>query len=486
MRLHLWLLIATIHAGAACSKSPTKPTPPPEVKRAPSAQPAPNVAPSTSAEGANGARAAPALEEASVRALLDDWLDAQNRGDFSAYERLYAEPFTGVKRSGAYQATFDRRGWLADRRGMFTHAMRVSVKDVQIALVPSGAVVTMEQRWATGNYEDVGKKQMVVVPAPQGPRIAREEMLTSIVEGAEARPKTTDLVLLHPDGLVLDTSPKDSWVSGSMPPVSPHYVVRRAVNEAALPPKLAAWKGKAVHTIGVTGETCETKVTGFTIRAQVYPHFGMEAEWSGRDGGPRLDDVRIAGEVWKLSENGGRALIGELAPSCGGLWALDAAKTPPISAAPEPAPPALHEAALRAFRASAAYRRIQADYVKSQPKAQGLWENYDGGTPDVVAFRFADRTALVYVRAGVERGCADFSAHLGALFGVKKGTSAALELLDTTSAERSLAAFDLEGDGSLEVLFEGRGGDERALWRRQRAGAALESLFSVPNLDCGC
>src|SRR5688572_6645394 len=30
------------------------------------------------------------LTEAAVRGLLDAWLEAQNRGDFAAYEKLYA------------------------------------------------------------------------------------------------------------------------------------------------------------------------------------------------------------------------------------------------------------------------------------------------------------------------------------------------------------------------------------------------------------
>src|SRR5262249_27020631 len=54
-----------------------------------------------------------------VRALVDAWLAAQNRGDFAAYEKLYAQKFTGVRRSGTRTVSLDRAGWMRDRKRMF-------------------------------------------------------------------------------------------------------------------------------------------------------------------------------------------------------------------------------------------------------------------------------------------------------------------------------------------------------------------------------
>jgi hypothetical protein len=448
-------------------------------------------APGVSAAPPKDARPVPKLDETAVRTLVDDWLSAQNRGDFEAYQRLYAERFTGIKRSGTYQATFARASWLKDRAGMFTHAMRVSVKDLELAVIPSGAQVQMVQTWSTANYTDVGAKQLVIVPTADGPRIAREEMLSSVVGGANARAGSKDLLPMHEDGLVLSRNPEDSWVAGPMPEVGAHYVVRRAVKEAGLPAELRAWKGKAVRIIDHSGAQCETKVVGFIVRAQVYPHFGMEAQWSGRDGEGRdggrvFSGLEIANEIWKLSENGGRVLIGKVEAACGGLWALDATKAPPPVAAPTPATPELKEAALRAFRALPRYKEIQSEYLKMVPGAQGQWADFDGQHADVVAFRFADRITLVHVGARVGHGCGDFSGDIGALFGVRKGTTGVLELLDTLSADSPRSAFDLNGDGSYEVLF-GTGGDGAlSLWHKSGKGSALDDLFSVPNFDCGC
>ena len=45
--------------------------------------------------------------------------DAQNTGNFDAYQSLCAPSFSGVRRSGPRNASFDRAGWMADRQRMF-------------------------------------------------------------------------------------------------------------------------------------------------------------------------------------------------------------------------------------------------------------------------------------------------------------------------------------------------------------------------------
>ena len=47
-----------------------------------------------------GGGAARADAGADARAVVQRWLEAQNQGDFAAYEKLYAPRFTGVRRSG--------------------------------------------------------------------------------------------------------------------------------------------------------------------------------------------------------------------------------------------------------------------------------------------------------------------------------------------------------------------------------------------------
>src|SRR5690606_36175977 len=68
---------------------------------------------------------AEAEAEAEVHALLEAWQLAQNRGDFERYAAHYAADFRGVKRAGTSEKSFDREGWLADRKGMFSRPMKV-------------------------------------------------------------------------------------------------------------------------------------------------------------------------------------------------------------------------------------------------------------------------------------------------------------------------------------------------------------------------
>src|SRR5438105_2725239 len=60
-----------------------------------------------------------AINAKEALALVERWQAAQNKGDFAAYQALYATAFRGVRRSGARVSEFDRAGWLADRERMF-------------------------------------------------------------------------------------------------------------------------------------------------------------------------------------------------------------------------------------------------------------------------------------------------------------------------------------------------------------------------------
>src|SRR4051812_31381121 len=114
-----------------------------------------------------------------AHALLTDWLDAQNTGNFADYQSLYAPSFTGVRRSGPRTASFDRAGWMADRERMFRKPMTVSAEKVRVIADAASARVIFVQRWASGGYSDVGAKELVLRRGPGGFRIAREELFGS-------------------------------------------------------------------------------------------------------------------------------------------------------------------------------------------------------------------------------------------------------------------------------------------------------------------
>src|SRR4051812_46405598 len=77
-----------------------------------------------------------------ARGFLERWLNAQNTGEFDAYQKLYADDFRGVRRSGPRSATFDRDSWLEDRRRMFQKKMTVEAKNVRVFESPASAGVT--------------------------------------------------------------------------------------------------------------------------------------------------------------------------------------------------------------------------------------------------------------------------------------------------------------------------------------------------------
>ena len=113
--------------------------------------------------------------EKPAAALLTAWTDAQNRGDFEAYERLYAKTFRGIRRSGKQTRTLDRAGWMKERARMFRAPLAVAVSDV----VLDGNDLTFVQTWSDGAWADRGKKHLLLVEEAGALRIAREEQLSS-------------------------------------------------------------------------------------------------------------------------------------------------------------------------------------------------------------------------------------------------------------------------------------------------------------------
>lgn len=129
-----------------------------------------------------------------AQALLATWLAAQNRGDFAAYQALYAADFHGVRRSGARVIRLDRAGWLKDRARMFKQPMKVSAGAPQIGPAERGVALLFEQTFASGSYRDVGQKRLVVVDEGGALRIASEEMLSSDLRPEPLKPTDAALV----------------------------------------------------------------------------------------------------------------------------------------------------------------------------------------------------------------------------------------------------------------------------------------------------
>lgn len=118
-------------------------------------------------------------DPAEAGALLERWLETQNKGDFEGYQKLYAVVFTGVRRSGAKVVRLDRAGWFQDRARMFKKPMTVAAEEREIVPIGDGFRVTFTQVWSSGSYKDAGKKRLDLAREGGELRVAREELLES-------------------------------------------------------------------------------------------------------------------------------------------------------------------------------------------------------------------------------------------------------------------------------------------------------------------
>lgn len=125
--------------------------------------------------------AATRAESKAAEAIVVRWLVAQNEGNFAAYQALYAQSFTGTKRVGKLAKTFDRDGWIKDRKAMFKNKMKVTATPLEVSRDGAALVVTVLQHFEQGQFADVGEKRLVLdLRAAAGP-ILSEEMLASRV-----------------------------------------------------------------------------------------------------------------------------------------------------------------------------------------------------------------------------------------------------------------------------------------------------------------
>lgn len=136
-----------------------------------------------------GAAQAPVSEEPEeedpqegLEDFVEAWARAQNTGDFAAYSGAYSGDFRGVRRSrGSQDKTFEREGWLQDRRRMFNKAQKVQVEGLKVAPAEASGVfrATFEQRWQSPTYADRGDKVLELKREAGQWKILREEMLSS-------------------------------------------------------------------------------------------------------------------------------------------------------------------------------------------------------------------------------------------------------------------------------------------------------------------
>jgi len=410
-----------------------------------------------------------------ARALLEGWLDVQNRGDFAGYQALYDRGFTGVRRSSNRTATLDRDGWMGDRARMFEKKMKVEARDVRVFAKPNAARIVFTQTWSSGSYRDVGPKHLLVRRGPDGLRIFREELFASNTQGpAKFDPVAFQRFAFVVDGeIVVTRDPEEAWASGPARLDSRAkdflFRVRRTADIKKLPREVTQLAGTRVSLFDARGKRCEARIATFRMRGR-----GMAEGYEGAE---------YAEEAWGMSHPMLVATIdGDRKACAGATWARSAElPVPPIAPATLP-DPALHKQALAAFGALPEARAIQQRFARWHAGEHGAATkvpDWFGGKPPAAVVRVMKSPAGGPVLLSVSAsfyvgGCGEAGAE-GSLWGLwqVEGTPASPRLVLRNQPDESMhlqpsAAVDTDGDGRPEILF-GRFADDS---NRNAAGQA--------------
>jgi hypothetical protein len=429
-----------------------------------------------------------AITRERAQALLDQWLAAQNRGDFAAYQALYADRFEGVKRVGERVRRFARAGWMADRKRMFAKPMEVEAREAAIATTATTAEVRFVQRWRSGTFEDLGPKRLLLVLDGGALEIAREEMLRSeVVAAASPDEKPTGFgFLLSLDGktfMVLEGAPVPD--KRGKPKLEERddgvYVASATATDADLGPDVTRWKGAPIRT----DDGCETQVVGFRLVAREVPHFSTAQMWEGKidsDGNMAegdapttpVDDAEIADDIF----TSGHVFVAAELAACRGLHAQMLLADRPASVDGEKvSDPALEKKARALFA-----RLPEVTQLQREHKAQGGKGTWWEDSASVAIFKHPGSGQVVVAVGADNRGsCGEFSASAWIVYEVKSG---ALSTLYTGSPPAEiLGAVDTDGDGRLELMVHGNFGTDAALLDGEgNEVAGLRHAFN----DCAC
>lgn len=396
-----------------------------------------------------------------ARAVLDRWLDAQNQGRFDDYQFYYEEGFKGIRRSGNRTATFDRDGWMRDRQRMFGKPMTVAADNVHIFANGRSARIVFTQRWSSGQYADTGPKELLLRRRLDGSYgIIREELFASETKAAGAFDMNAfrQFAFVVDGEVVISLKPDVGWAAGPVvvekKGADPLLLrSRRAVDASKLPAELAELPGLAVQLLDSRGVRCQAKLGELLLRGRAISDLGPDGD-----------------EVWSMSAITLVTRVDVDRKACAGAtWARASAFPAPAIATAEAPAPDLKKQALAAFQALPESRAIQREFAlwsAAQGSRSGRstpsWFQRPHYRPTVRVFRPATGPALLSVSANVsEGGCTDgiFDA-LWALWELKDEQTGHPRLIllnqpDTYKTLRPTAAVDVNGDGTLELLFEG-------------------------------
>lgn len=413
------------------------------------------------------------LETAAVQGVLDAWLEAQNAGNFEAYGAQYAAKFFGVKRSGSREYRYDRDGWLADRHRMFRKPMRVGATDVVIKPASTSAVVRFTQTWASGSYEDVGPKQLVVVKEDGALRVAREEMLSSeILREAGRNESVIEFGWVEKIGeqswVLIGDAPDDLTGPPILMAESPTTGAFKVPDEAA-----GGRVGSSVTLYGPKGQ-CPGRLVEPMVMARIHPHWGQAQFWDDEG----VSDSGKAGEALSMGTEQLWMRFEPTSGGCSGRWAVDAGVKPPhVYREDMRILGRVGQLALDEFKQMEGYIAVQRSFEAEGHT--GAWDVYDGASVQVQGFTHPSGAEVVTVIANAGYGCGDWDGSWWSIWTVRGDKLEQVTDLNRTGvwAYGFDSILDIDQDGVPEVEIDGRVIDSE--------GEVLIDA-SVPSFDCSC
>jgi ketosteroid isomerase-like protein len=463
-----------------------------EAKTPPAAVNAPAVA----RETAPPARVAPApradapdqADRKDAEALLAAWLAAQNRGDYPAYQALYADRFTGVRRSGVKIRRFDRAGWMADRTRMFKKPMVVAAEALVVIAHGAQTHLFFTQTFEQGTYKDTGRKWMALERTAGGMRIAREEMLDSTLIARQSQDLAS--AKAGPDGKALAagdvelgwTGKRDRLYLAPLVEAGDALLIGRASGAIGTGPVTVAEHTTDAASGAVGGVTANRAVDPKKLPAALASRLGKTVQLLDEDLQP-LCHATISGYSLTVTD-----------------WAPEKASGSPEEAAAallDDAPVVVAALQTSGCPKGAAYGRdVDLPPLAQVPsldvaqdmeirKVLGRATKEDNSDVEVVRVAGSPSKAVGALMAHTEDSCEtqeEYRMHLFLL--TRKGKRWTAEPLASYQYQDWLrVAVDADGDGTIDVFTElgSHRGDENDFWRHDVA------VFWPPGLGCdGC
>ncbi|HEX6241552.1 MAG TPA: hypothetical protein VFZ61_11680 [Polyangiales bacterium] len=450
--------------------------------------PAPGVSPPDAAVASPATPAARSqLDVAKLESLLARWLEAQNRGDYAAYEALYASKFMGIKRAGVRTTRFERSGWLKDRARMFKKPMQVAADGARFEGSQDGAQIEFTQRFASGNFADEGNKRLLVVRERGELRIAHEEMLSSHeLAGADAKPDPNlDLYFLLKleRGLfaVLEStelrSDAEVILEQEVDGDQAVWTTSRALALDAVPATSRALKGQRLRLD--TG--CSAEAGEFVLLSRVDPHFATEQSWNNAFEDQPAGALSLPQQAAAAFELGERSIAVQLRGCAEGSFAQRATTPPPVTAQPID-DPGLSRRARAAFAKLPEVMEEQKMFLTDVEGAKGTWWS---PSLQVEAYRHPGSGQILISAHAYWMGdaCADYSAKQWAFFELRDKALVLLAVKPMAAEVESV--LDLNADGRLELIVGPTWfGTQRELVSPDPDGPG--AVLSFDYQDCPC